>query len=403
VSFSDNSANLIFATHSTDTLDIEGNTISGAGRIGGGAAMGLINRGVIDATGENALVIDVATGKVTNGAAGLLEGSGAAGLDLDGGTFSNIGTVEAMNGSTVTFGSGAVLTNDAGGTLTGGAWRVTDTGAGASVTLAGAAITTLAATVVLTGTNASFEAGGQSLEADLTTIAAKGKLYLVADRGWTGTTTLTDSGLLQLAGGTVAETALTVAAGGTVSGTGSIAAPVENDGLIKAGRGALGLTGALTGAGTAEILSQSSLQIGGAVASPQTVLFAAGIHAVLKLGDPADFAGTLKNWALGDTIDLASTNATSAQITGDTLAIDIQGGGTLDYKLANPPSGVRIILSSDGAAGMNLTLYKALAPAAAVLAQHMAAMAPAPSASASVATAAPGAAALGMAIIGHRS
>jgi hypothetical protein len=65
---------------------------------------------------------------------------------------------------------------------------------------------------------------------------------------------------------------------------------------------------------------------------------------------------------------------TSAQISGDTLAIDIEGGDTLDYTLANPPTNVRIVLSSDGDGGTNLTLYKAAAPAVARLAQAMAAM-----------------------------
>ena len=109
---SDNPANLIGPTRSTDTLINQGNTISGAGGIGGGSAMGLINRGVIDATGTNALIIDIATGKATNGVRGVLEATGAGGLSISGGTISNIGTIAALDGSAVTFGAGASLTNE---------------------------------------------------------------------------------------------------------------------------------------------------------------------------------------------------------------------------------------------------------------------------------------------------
>jgi hypothetical protein len=110
------------------------------------------------------------------------------------------------------------------------------------------------------------------------------------------------------------------------------------------------------------------------VASTQTVLFGTGIDEMLKLGDPAAFAGVLKSWGLGDSPDLAGTDVAWAAITVDTLAIDIEGGGALDYALSNPPTGVRIVLSSDGDGdgGTNLTLYKAAAPAVARLAQAMA-------------------------------
>jgi hypothetical protein len=378
-------ANMISATHAGDILDNTGNTIIGNGQIGGGSAMGILNNGIIDAYGGGALVVNVATGEVTNQLHGLLEGSGTGSLSLAGGTFTNIGTVEALDGSSVAFGSGAVLTNSSAGTLTGGRWLVTDSGGTEGISLSGPKITTLAAQIDLSGAASTFRAGGVRLESSLATIAGAGKLELLAHRSWTGTVTLTDEGLLKLSGGTFAAPSLTVIFGGTLSGVGTLTAPLESDGLIKAGRGALDLTGALTGTGTAEILSQTSLEIDGAVAAAQTVLFGAGIHAVLKLGDPSGFAGTLMNWALGDTIDLLATDATSAAITGDTLAIDLQGGGTLDYNLANPPTGVRIVLSSDGAGGTDLTLYKAKAPATALLTQHMAGMTPTASSVASLA------------------
>jgi hypothetical protein len=149
---------------------------------------------------------------------------------------------------------------------------------------------------------------------------------------------------------------------------------VTNEGIVQAYRGTLDVTGDVSGSGTLKVWGSPTLIAGGTIASSESVLFATGLHATLKLGDPQSFASTISNWALGDTIDLAGTDVTSAEINGDTLAIDIEGGGTLDYTLANPPTNVRIVLSSDGDGGTNLTLDKAAAPAVARLTQAMATM-----------------------------
>jgi hypothetical protein len=377
IMLSDSAENLIAPTSATDILENEGNTISGAGQIGGGSTMSITNGGVIDATGINALVLNVGVGKVTNQAKGLLEGTGSGGLSLAGGTFTDSGKIEALNGSSVTFGSGAVLTNNSGGTLTGGAWLATDTGDGAALTLSGPAITTLAATVELTGANSTFDTGSTALESSLSAIAAKGKLELLADRGWSGAEALTNDGLLQLGGGAFSAPGLTVNASGTVSGFGDVSGPVTNDGVVQAYRGTLDVSGDVSGSGTLKVWGSSTLIAGGTISASEGVLFATGLHATLKLGDPSAFASTISNWALSDTIDLAGTDAASAQITGDTLAIDIEGGDTLDYTLANAPTNVRIVLASDGDGGTNLTLYKAAAPAVARLTQAMAGLPPA--------------------------
>ena len=376
ITLSDNANNLIAATRTTDILDNEGNTISGAGAIGGGSAMGLMNDGTIDATGTNALVVNLATGKITNQIHGTMEATGAGGLSLSGGTFTNTGTFAALDGSSATIGPGVTLTNDSGGTLTGGTWEATDGGHGATLTIAaGPAVATDAATVILSGANSLFDTDGMALEQSLATIAAKGKLELLAGRSWSGALGLTDDGLLQLGGGSLAPASLTVPSGGTVEGFGTIAAALTNNGLVEASGGTLTLSGALSGTGTIEIAANgSTAEIGGATPSTQTVLFGKPIHETLKLDDPSGFAGTISHWGLADTIDLAKTDAVSATITGDTLAIGLSGGGTLDYKLANPPTGMRIVLSSDNAGGTDLTLAR---QKAALLGEAVAAWAPA--------------------------
>ncbi len=81
LTLSDNSNNyLLGATASTSLTNLHA-TISGSGHLGSGA-MTFVNQaaGVVNATGANALVLDTAGQTVTN--AGLLEGSGTAGLTI---------------------------------------------------------------------------------------------------------------------------------------------------------------------------------------------------------------------------------------------------------------------------------------------------------------------------------
>jgi hypothetical protein len=231
-------------------------TIAGAGQIGAGADMGLINQGVIDATGDKALVINVGAAEAMNEAGSVFEASGAGGLLLGGGVFDNLGTITALGGGSVTLGAGVALTNN---------------------------------------------------------------------------------------------------------------------NLVEADGGDVTLSGYVRGVGTLEIFAGSTLEIGGAVANTQNVVFAAGTGETLKLDTPATFVSPIGEWAIGDTIDLAGDDATSAAISGDTLTVDLNGGGTLSYTLNTPPSGVTIGLASDGDGGTDLSL-SADAPAVARLAQAMAAL-----------------------------
>jgi hypothetical protein len=94
VTLSDNGANVIAGTAPDVTLTNVDNTISGAGQIGAGQ-LALINEGVIDATGSQALVIDTGANTVTN--SGVLEATGAGGLVIDS-ALDNTGSVLAQGG-----------------------------------------------------------------------------------------------------------------------------------------------------------------------------------------------------------------------------------------------------------------------------------------------------------------
>ncbi|MEJ0044983.1 MAG: hypothetical protein WDN04_01650 [Rhodospirillales bacterium] len=135
VTLSDNPANIITGAAVGDVLDNVNNTIAGAGQLGGGQ-MTLINGGIIEAVGGNALHINLgSTGR--NLAGGQMLGVGSGGLSIENGTYTNLGLIQADDGSRVTFQAGATLTNSANGTLTGGAYGAIDGGHGATLNVTG--------------------------------------------------------------------------------------------------------------------------------------------------------------------------------------------------------------------------------------------------------------------------
>jgi large repetitive protein len=127
VVLSDNSQNVVSGGDASAVLTNVDNTISGAGQLGDGQ-MTLVNHGVIDANGSNALVIDTGSNTVVN--TGTLEASGSGGMvvssAVSGGgnaVISGPATLEfaAASDANVSFAAGAVgtLKLDQSGSFTG--------------------------------------------------------------------------------------------------------------------------------------------------------------------------------------------------------------------------------------------------------------------------------------------
>jgi fibronectin-binding autotransporter adhesin len=92
-----------------------GHTIRGAGLIGG-ANLAFTNNGLVEATGATeTLLLDPAGTSVNNGE---LKASGAAGLQLQSGTFTNNGVITVLEDSKLILGTSGILNNAAGSTLT---------------------------------------------------------------------------------------------------------------------------------------------------------------------------------------------------------------------------------------------------------------------------------------------
>src|ERR1700727_3398116 len=97
---SNSALNQIFASAASNTLVNVDNTVSGAGTIGGGANMFLVNqtKGIINANQSTALTVRTDANIITN--AGTMEGTSTGGLVLWNTAVNNAGgTIEALGAS----------------------------------------------------------------------------------------------------------------------------------------------------------------------------------------------------------------------------------------------------------------------------------------------------------------
>lgn len=161
------------------------------------------------------------------------------------------GTVLAQSGDVGI--EGPSFSNLSGTTLTGGTYIVQGppvfqgTTCTDSLILLGfnfnADVVVDAANIVLDNLSSDLEgwSGGafQPLEQQLQTIAATGSLQLLGARGYVTSNALTDDGLLNLQGGSLATGGLTVGSGGLFEGFGVVSGSVADQGAIIANGSAL--------------------------------------------------------------------------------------------------------------------------------------------------------------------
>jgi hypothetical protein len=139
---------------------------------------------------------------------------------------------------------------------------------------------------------------------------------------------------------------------------GSIAGTLYNTGVITVPGGTFTVSGDVNGLGSIDIAAGATFDLGGT--STNTVDFGDNPNAALVMLAPtylvyvnygyvpaANFTGTLASLSLGDTIDLVGAQLASANVVGgNTLAVGLAGGTTLDYTLANLHAGTSVALAS---------------------------------------------------------
>jgi len=300
-----------------------------------GSAGTLVNNGSIAGTSGWGVELS-AGGSVTNAAPGTIIGDFAGVFAVDSAaTVVNEGIIDSTNpyGNGVYLDSGGTLTNagiiaGSGGTAvsfggTGNNLLVLDPGYG----LAGAAVGAASASNALELASAASAGALSGLGTQFVNFV---QTTVDADASWmfSGANTIeAGSTLTELNGATL-----------TVAGT------LVNDGTIIIDFSTL-TAGGLTGTGSAAINADSTLEVQGTVAGAETLMFA-GNGAYLHLDNPSSIAGSVTNFAPGETIDLEGINPSSVSYSDGVLNFD---GGSFALSLANPGT-VTASASSDGTA-----------------------------------------------------
>ena len=315
-----------------------------------GATSGqVVNQGTIVGVGG----VEVGAGStVTNAAGALITAGTMNGVEIiGGGSLFNAGSIgnAGIDFSAVYFHGSGTLYNAATGTIT-ATYRDIDVfgGSGTVVNLG-----------LLTSSNTAQSAialengGGITNAAGGTILAAYHDIYIkgggtVLNAGMIAATGANTIAVGMLAGNT---NRLIVAPGaafvGNVDGGNTIGATATSY-LELASAGS---TGTLSGLGTQFIdFAQVTLDAGakwdvqGAVPSGETIQLANGAY--LQLANPGSVAGSVVNFAAGETIDLKGVNPSSVSFASGTLSF---GGGSFALALSGA-GGVAASASTDGAA-----------------------------------------------------
>ncbi len=311
--------------HGTVVLTNAGNVISGAGVIGNGGisstgSLALVNQsgGIINATGKlNSLRITTPGVAVTNG--GLIEATGAAGLDIAATTINGAsgGTILAANGSVVRLEAATI----AGGTLQ-------TSGTGIFVASGGS---------TLDGTASTLNNQGLVQIVDNDTLGAQGNLNNSGTLALSGTVagshlligtgnlTLTGSGRIDL-GDTAVNTISAASSGQTLNNVNNL---ITGDGQI--GVGNMGLVNQAGGIIHEDGVSGMFIDTGGSAVVNAGLIEASNIGGIAIEG-PLNNSGVVEAAGLGDIqVFGAIKNTGMLEVTGGILTAydSVTGGGTV--------------------------------------------------------------------------
>jgi hypothetical protein len=184
------------------------------------------------------------------------------------------------------------------------------------------------------------------------TISGQGGFGVTGAAAFTNTGTI-GVGSAQIAAGSFDnESTITVATGATATITVNSG---SNNGMISVG-GRLSLGGTLGGSGAIIINDAGTLELTAGTLS-EAVSFASGGVGTLQLDGRHLFTGTLSGLAIGDTIDFAKADVTTASIAGNTLTVTFADNSTENIALAGPlPAGDFLQTQIDGAGGSELVV-----------------------------------------------
>ncbi len=290
-----------------------------------GSAGTVTNDGIIAGTGVGGVGISLnAGGTIINAASAAITGT-SAGIVVAGhpGTIINYGTIAGIR-----LNSGGRIIDQPGGTIAG-------------VSIASTAVGTIVLAPGATFTNTVNGGGATGTTLELAAGSAAGTLSGIGFQYTNFPSVIIDSGAVwQLVGSNsiASSQTLTEQSNATVTATGTL----TNNGRIVLDPSTMTLS-ALAGAGTATIATGSMLEVQGAIASGETIVFA-GNGASLHLDTPDNATGSVTNFALGETIDLKGITPASVTLSSGHLQFS---GGSFPLALSGATK-VQALPSSDG-------------------------------------------------------
>jgi len=182
-----------------------------------------------------------------------------------------------------------------------------------------------------------------------------GTIFVNAGGMLTDPLSLTSSGALTLAGGTIDVPTVTISRTGTLSGYGTIDGSVDNNGHLEAAGGLLAVSGTIAGHGVIEIGANATLGLGSG--SPLAIVFD-GASATLRLDTPGDFKGTIVGFDALDKIDLRGVaGGTSATLDTENVlhVFDAAKVEIAALQLTASNNGQAFTVGSDGSGGTLIT------------------------------------------------
>ncbi|MBM3524590.1 MAG: choice-of-anchor D domain-containing protein, partial [Alphaproteobacteria bacterium] len=257
----------------------EANTGNGTANLANSAQIGFqgtqtFNNGTINLASNADVTVETTGSALTLGAGAVVQGSGGVGNTqfFSGGatTLTNLGTIRSsIAGQQMTVGfTNTTITNAAGGTLTGGTWEAVGAGAILQLAQVAAPIVTNAASITVDGVGSVWRTNSPT--SVLTTIESSlatnnGTLRVLGNRNWTSTNAFSNTGTLQLGGGTFDVASLSNSATGTIRGFGTLADDINtNAGTVRAEGGTLNTRRIIGGSGTVQIDAGASLNLSAA-------------------------------------------------------------------------------------------------------------------------------------------
>lgn len=363
-----------------------GGSVSNTGSIGSagtgvyakGAAATISNSGTISAVNQVGVAL-LAGGSISNAASAEISSDGLGIVVFGTGTVTNLGTIASRYAYGIELQNVGTISNATGGVITGAVRAIELNGAGDVVnhgliggtSTYGLVMTAGGAVTNFTSGTISGSGFGIQLRSTTATIANSGTISGTGGSGvgldFEAGGTLVNSGVISGSGGTAVAfgagaASVTIAPGAVFNGAVTANASYVNTlALTTGGAGTLSF-GNYTGFDRIVVDAGATWTLNGSVASTDIVSFA-GSGAVLALGTPASFAGTISGLTGPETIDLptlAYVSGATATITGGVLTVT-SGAITNTLHVSGIANGTPFTVTPDSGTGTEVELLCFLA------------------------------------------